>query len=205
MIDRTGETYGRLTIIGDAPRENKQARRVFVQCNCEAKTIKSVLLHSLRCGETKSCGCWCKENAKVKSTTHGMTKHPLYRIWAGIIKRCTNPNNKSFKNYGGRGIFVCNKWKKFENFYSDMHQTYKPELSIERIDNDKGYSPDNCKWATNSEQVRNRRMTIFITMNGKTQCVKDWANEMNVNYRNSLNKLKKGKSPHEIFNIKIEG
>jgi hypothetical protein len=86
-----------------------------------------------------------------------------------------------------------------------MHQTYKPELSIERIDNDKGYSPDNCKWATNSEQVRNRRMTIFITMNGKTQCVKDWANEMNVNYRNALNKLKKGKSPHEIFNIKIEG
>lgn len=195
-----GEKYGRLTIIGEL-EHNGRSRKVIVKCECQISTIKSVLLSSLKNGETKSCGCWSRESAKLRATTHGMTKHPLYRIWAGIIKRCTNPKNHAYKNYGGRNIIVCEEWRKFENFYADMHKTYKAGLSIDRIDNDKGYSKDNCQWATNAQQVRNRRMTIFITMNGETKCVKDWATQTNVDYKKSIVRIHKGESPYLIFNI----
>jgi hypothetical protein len=107
-----------------------------------------------------------------------------------MLTRCTNPNNTHFHNYGGRGITVCDRWKTFENFYTDMGD--KPEgMSIDRIDNDKGYSLENCRWATRTEQTRNRKLTRIIEFNGQKRCVAEWAELMGISYKILRNRLDK--------------
>jgi len=108
---------------------------------------------------------------------HGMHKTTIYKLWTSMMQRCTNPAGKDYPRYGGRGITVCERWTRFENFYADMG--LRPEgKTLDRIDNDKGYSPDNCRWATLQEQMRNSRQTVMITRDGKTQCLKDWQRDL---------------------------
>lgn len=155
-----GDRFGRLVVISES--EQTGSTRRFL-CKCDCGSISTVALRRLNAGKTKSCGCLAREITGIRSTTHGHSRGgratSTYLIWAGMIQRCTNPTLKAWKDYGGRGIRVCDRWlASFENFLSDMGERPK-ELSIDRINNDGNYEPSNCRWATRTEQVRNRRVS----------------------------------------------
>jgi hypothetical protein len=129
---------------------------------------------------------------------HGFAKkgsvHPLYKVWLAMKQRCTNPNNAHWADYGGRGIMLCGPWHTFEGFYADMWEGYATGLTLERIDNDKGYARDNCRWATRAEQTRNNRRNVWVTFRGKTQVLQDWAKELGVSRQAFYYWVKKGYS-----------
>jgi hypothetical protein len=157
--DIKGKHFGRLVVL-NLFRRNKRTWSV-VKCDCGK--IKEVLVSSLnRDKGTKSCGCLQSEIAKLNKggiVKHGMCGSPIYHAWSAMIQRCTNNNSPYYKNYGGRGIKVCDRWLKFENFHDDMKDKPSKKLTLERIDNEKGYFKENCRWATMQEQSRNKRNT----------------------------------------------
>ena len=148
----TGDIYGRLEIIGDAPYRTKD-RRVYVRCSCG--TTKDVLLGDLRRGDTVSCGCFLKEAI----TKHGDAHARLYRTYNAMLNRCYLPTTESFQNYGGRGITVCSEWRtSYETFRSwALSNGYSDDLTLDRKNVNGNYEPDNCRWATRVTQQRNRR------------------------------------------------
>lgn len=149
-IQMIGIKYGKLTVIEEAEKVTKALR---YKCKCDCGNFYVVTGGDLRNGHTKSCGCWKKEFKK----THGMSETSEYTIWEGIIQRCTNPNSNAYKHYGGRGITVCERWLKFENFFEDIGK--KPKgLTIERKNNELGYFKENCCWDTYLVQTRNQRI-----------------------------------------------
>lgn len=154
-IDLTGKTFGKLTVLERAG-QNKN-RNALWKCQCECGLIKITSGRLLRNGDSKSCGCLRLDSCIKTHTIHGMSKSPEFAIWAAMIQRCQNPKNIGYKDYGGRGITICERWlNSFENFFIDMGP--KPEKhSIDRINNDRGYSPENCRWATCHEQRMNQR------------------------------------------------
>ena len=141
-----------------------KARFGIYKCFC-GKEFKANT-YSITKGNTSSCGCYAIEKIKDANTKHGLKKHRLYNVWSGIIKRCNNKSNKSYKNYGARGITVCDRWLDVANFIEDIYPTYQEGLSIDRINNDEGYSPDNCRWATRVTQARNTRILMCTNKTG---------------------------------------
>lgn len=139
----------------------------------------------------------------VHTRTHGMSKTRIYKTWGAMRERCENPHNKSFHRYGARGIFVCERWRRFENFYADMGDC-PPGLSIERIDNDGPYSPENCRWATKSEQASNRRSNHIVEYQGRAMSVRDWASELGLIYGTLLNRLRRGRPLEEALSAKLD-
>jgi len=123
---------------------------------------------------------------------HGLVDVPEYRVWGDMRSRCANPRTNHWKNYGGRGITVCERWCRFENFYADMGPRPSAAHTIERKDNDKGYEPDNCKWATRTTQVRNRRNTVRLTAHGKTLPLIEWARLLGIRYKTLYARYKHG-------------
>lgn len=147
LVNLTGKFFGRLTVLERAG-SNKQGASLWV-CKCACGQEAVVRSDSLQSEHTKSCGCLQIE----KSTTHGQADTRLYRVWRNMLARCGNPKNLFYKDYGARGITICSEWTKFEPFYSwAMANGYTDELTIDRLNNDKGYSPRNCRWATMQEQ-----------------------------------------------------
>lgn len=148
-------------------------RLVYWNCLCICGTFRPIRGTRLKSGYTVSCGCYQKEIGKTAGITHGMSKDPTHIIWRAIKHRCYNPKATVYKYYGERGIKLCDRWLKFENFLTDMGE--KPEgLSIERKDNNLGYFKNNCKWATQKEQANNKRNNVWITVDGITHNVTQW-------------------------------
>lgn len=150
--DLTGMSFGHLSVLSrDVSSKSNQAKWI---CKCHCGKELSVTGNDLRSGQY-SCGC-----TRYRKRTHGKSNSRTYRIWVGMIQRCTNPNISAYKYYGGRGISVCDRWMNFENFYADMGDSNG--FSIERINNDEGYSPENCKWVGKLEQTKNKRNVRLV-------------------------------------------
>lgn len=181
-INLSGDKYGRLTVISKAPhRLVSGVKRTVWNCVCECGGHIAVTTNSLRRGNTKSCGCQKRDATVARNTTHGNSKHPLYQRWAGMVQRCNNPNHIGYKNYGAKGVKVCESWLKFENFLADMGEP-KPGESLDRYPNAGGnYEPGNCRWATAAEQSRNTNRNVIVTVDGKSMTVRDWEIEKGVN------------------------
>lgn len=152
-----GEKFGLLSVTEICrERVGAKLRNYFIcDCACGASALK-LDSYRVRTGKTQSCGCRNAELSKQRRLRHGMSNAPIYAVWAAMIRRCTAVNNKSFPDYGGRGITVCKRWRKFDNFLADMGVP-SPGLTLERINNDGNYEKGNCKWATRKQQAMNRR------------------------------------------------
>lgn len=153
LIDLTRQTFGRLTVIERTGTSCD--RQPLWRARCECGNAVIVRGPHLRSGKIKSCGCFHLEQI----TTHRQTDQPIYRTWAMMLQRCRNPDYTHYHHYGGRGVCVCEAWLTFEGFYQDMGPTWRPGLTLDRIDVDGNYTPDNCRWATRAVQSRNRRKT----------------------------------------------
>ena len=166
----TGKVFNRWRVLhlglpGPSPKYDTQ----WV-CQCVCGTVRVVSASNLVSGKTKSCGCYARE-VRVK---HGLSKTPVHAVWRAMIQRTTNPNHDQYDDYLGRGISVSESWREFLNFYADMGEPPK-EHTLERIDNDKGYNKENCRWAPWSDQARNKRTNYKVTHQGNTKCLQDWA------------------------------
>jgi hypothetical protein len=194
--------FGRLTIIAEEGTDKWRRRLVKCLCDCGKDTI--VRFYSLKSGNTRSCGCLFKEiNFGITAITHGATKDRkvtrAYQAWKAMKVRCQNTKSKYFKNYGGRGITICERWQSFTNFLADMGEC-PAGLSLERSNNNGNYEPGNCKWTTMEEQNRNRRSNVFITFEGRTQCMSDWANEFHLRPGALRYRLSRGWPVYRAFN-----
>ena len=166
--------FGRLVVIEKAKSlQYKHGKKSAWKCLCDCGKTSIVETNHLKTGHTKSCGC-------MERKTHDMSYSKPYKVWANMKNRCENTTIPNYKNYGGRGIIFNPKWEKFVNFWNDMKEGYKKGLSIERIDNNKGYSKENCKWATVEEQQNNRRNNHYITYKDKTMNITQWAKELGI-------------------------
>ena len=180
IIDRTGSKFGKLTVLGLSCLRGHN-RLCFVTCDCG--TTKEVVQSRLTTKNkpVRSCGCLAKEN---HYRTHGSTKHKFYPVWRAMTGRCYNETNKSFVNYGGRGIDVCCEWltdaNKFIAWLED--NKYEKGLEIDRVDNNKGYSPENCRVVTPSENCRNRRNNLYVNFKGKKVLLIEIAEEYGIKY-----------------------
>jgi len=181
--DLTGFHFGKWTVIkqvGEIPRKNYAESVWLCRCDCgvEKPVRARLLLH--KTSNSRSCGCARAETQRIKPSRlkHGLSKkHPLYKVWKTMRQRCSNPNNKKYHRYGARGIRVCERWDDFENFVEDMGPSYVPGLTIDRRDNDLGYSPDNCRWVSHLIQANNtskqQRHLVILPSHGFTEA--DWA------------------------------
>lgn len=163
-IDISGMKFGKARVLYRA--SNDKYGNAMWSCMCDCGTRFITLGHHLRSGKTKSCGCLQKESAKALKYKHGYSYTRIYGIWSGMIERCGNPNHTSYKNYGGKGVFVCDEWKDAESFIAwALSNGYKDGLSIDRRETDKGYSPENCRFVTRIDQNRNTSRNRFVSFN----------------------------------------
>ena len=173
--DLIGKRFSKLTVVSRAENSRHMKARWFCSCDCGGSTTTTT--GDLKNGHTTSCGCHFRAMASKANITHGHTKdgiNPTYKSWASMIQRCNNPKNPNFADYGGRGITVCHEWSSFDGFLTDMGE--RPDgLTIERINNEIGYSKENCRWATRADQMANTRNNIHITINGETRILVDWS------------------------------
>jgi len=186
----SGQTFGLLTVMDRTKIGN---RKVYYECKCACGNTVIVESYNLKSGHTKSCGCIGRQKAKNRmievNTTHGMTHTRFYSIYCSMKKRC-KPYHRHYKDYGGRGIFVCSKWEKsFENFKNDMYESYLDHVnkfgenntSIDRIDTNESYCKENCRWSTNIEQNNNKRNTRYFTYNGECKPLRYYSTKYNIN------------------------
>lgn len=168
-IDVTGEKFGKLTAIRNSGFD-KTSRSLW-ECICECGGTKTVTITKLRTGVVRSCGCLLLEPRHV---THGKSDSSTFRTWANMKYRCSNPKNRDWKHYGGRGIKFCDRWKRFENFLEDMGDR-PPGKSLERINVNGDYEPSNCRWAGVREQQQNKRNTVRLTIGSQTKTISEWS------------------------------
>ena len=176
-LNLVGQKFNRLKVLAFHSIKNN-ATQWLCKCDCGETII--VAGYRLKNGHTQSCGCLAKENFKRITTKHGFSNHSAYHIYLNIIERCYNANNKMFKYYGGRGITVCTRWlgvDGMKNFLSDVGAR-PPGHDLDRKDNNKGYSPANCRWTTRANNMRNTRRNRNIEFNGKSQFLTAWANDI---------------------------
>ena len=207
-VDLTGQRFGMLTVLGVSkdvyidPKRGSHYKKW--DCKCDCGRIISVRTSALTCGgnsrgHTRSCGCERMQHMLETRIIHGESKTRIYKIWIGIKKRCYNKNCKSYENYGGRGIRVCEEWENdYEAFKKwSLENGYNDLLTVDRVNVDGDYSPENCRWVNHHVQANNTRSNRLITFNGKTQTLSDWASEYNINYSTLFSRLYRGWSIEE--------
>ena len=199
--DAIGKRYGRLTVIEIAGKGSHN--RTLMKCKCDCGNEKVVPFGNLNTGRSNSCGCLERENYERLGNlnkTHGESKTRLYKEWKGMYTRCYNPNRHTYSNYGGRGIKVSEQWKTFEEFKKwALSNGYSDNLSIDRIDVNGDYEPNNCRWITMKEQSLNKRNTIYVTYQGEKKPLKIWAKELNISYWTLKGRHTKGWTDREII------
>ena len=176
--DYTGNRYGRLVVTGFSHHDSR--RKSYWNATCDCGNTKVVAGYNLGTN-VNSCGCLNREMSIARSTTHGLGKPSGYVTWCNIRQRCGNPKSQFYYRYGGRGITVCDRWKKFEAFMEDMGEP-PSGMTIERINNDLGYSKENCRWASRVEQARNRSTSSFFEHNGETLTLAALAEKIGMRY-----------------------
>lgn len=181
----TGRTFSRLTALRIADRRSADGRLMY-ECSCSCGALVVVVGKRLWSGDAKSCGCI---HAEGLNRRHGYSHTPLHDCWIGMRKRCRNPKSNSYKNYGARGIRVCERWERFENFLQDMGPSFREGLALDRINNDGNYEPGNCRWATLSQNARNKRNTKIITIHGVRKPLASFAEEHGINRYTLLSRV----------------
>jgi len=190
-----GDVVGSCIFLEERPikviGESKTKRRfALFECSC-GKSFEATILQ-VKNGNTKSCGCLRDNKIKeqgFKNSTHGQRKHPLYKMWQGMLRRCNDPKDFGYYNYGGRGIKVCHRWKDINNFLEDMYNSYKPGLELDRIDVNGNYEPENCRWVTRKQNMNNMRRNRIVEYNGIKKTVSEWSDELNIPYKRLLARL----------------
>lgn len=187
LIDLIGRKFGRLTVIERAKNAKGGKSRWLCRCSCSEQNEVIVIGTDLTRGHTQSCGCFMREQSKKYNIKHGKVYTRLYMTWKNMKNRCNNPNSDDYRIYGAEGKTVCPEWldkeNGFINFYNwSMANGYRADLTIERIDGTKGYSPDNCRWTTAKEQANNTRRNHIIEYKGKKQTMKQWSEELHIKY-----------------------
>lgn len=198
LKDMTGQKFGKLRVLARARPDHRSGARWACVCDCGG--FKIVYGPNLRQGDTTSCGCVHKAQLAARNFIHGAavradTKSE-FRIWCDMQKRCYCKTSSGYQNYGGRGIDVCRRWQKsFEDFYRDMGPRPSKRHSIERVENNLGYSPENCIWATPETQANNNRRSVRVTFRGQTKLLKVWCELLGLNRAKVRQRLYKGWSP----------
>lgn len=188
-----GKRFGRLVVAARAPND-RQGKAMWV-CHCDCGGEKTIRGYDLTGGRVKSCRCFHRELV----LSHGLSRTREYRVWIDMIRRCENPKNKSYANYGGRGITVCERWRLFEHFIADMGSRPSSKHQIDRKNNDLGYEPNNCQWATTKQQARNKRKTIFVILNGEQLSLADACDRTGVKYSTAQGRHYLGMTDAEIL------
>jgi len=204
-IDLTGQTVGRWAVLARA--ENSPAGGTRWRCRCACGVERVINGIVLRDGRSQSCGCLKLEGLAARSTKHGHAAaagaSPTYHSWAGMWARSTNPRHGAFGYYGGRGLVVDEAWRDFGVFLADMGEK-PPGTSLERIDNDRGYGPGNCRWATAVEQARNQRKNRILTHpGGRSATVAEWAESLGMNYQTLYDRLRQGWSDERALTTPV--
>lgn len=203
LIDLTGQKFGRLLVKERQGSDSWRSTLWLCQCECGNECIVSS--NNLMKHHTQSCGCLQRERAAKANTTHGLRHTRLYDIWNAMLARCHRKNTKAYPMYGGRGIVVCDEWRKdFKAFYDwAMANGYNDELSIDRIDNDKGYSAYNCRWATTSTQANNKRSNVSVEYNGEVHTIAEWSQILGIKQATLRKRIRCGWSVAKAFNREV--
>ena len=204
--DLTGRRFTNWSVVSQAPNHITPSGNSFTawNCKCDCGTERVVLGNALKSGRSTSCGCIHKliqaDVARANFSTHNETKTRLYQIWAGMRKRCNNPNASNYPNYGGRGISVCNEWNDYIVFRDwALANGYDDSKSIDRIDVNSGYSADNCRWVGSVAQANNRRNTKYYMVDGISKSLAEWAREFDIPYKTLWKKVKAGNQLKDII------
>lgn len=185
-----GERFGRLVVAEILPGKNGHT---VLRCRCDCGSECTPRQDHILNGRTKSCGCYNREVAKSNNTTHGKSDSKPYNSWVSMKARCENEGNTEYSRYGARGIKVCERWRNsFAEFWKDMGSTYRDGMSIDRIDVNGDYCPENCRWATPVEQANNKRNNFYISRNGETKSLAEWCRICGLRYKSVHARIKAG-------------
>lgn len=197
-----GQKFGRWLVLERSHANSHYS--YFWSCVCDCGTRRNVLQKSLLSGLSRSCGCLKREVASETSKKHGLSNTKEYKIWAGIKDRCHNPDTPSYKNYGARNIRVCQRWlDSFEDFMEDMGERPSPLHTVDRINNNEGYFPSNCRWATRKQQQRNSRQNRLLTYMGKTLCVAEWSEVIGIEDKVLRSRIERGWSVEKALTTPV--
>lgn len=195
-INIVGKKFGMLTVLEECKEHDKHNKIVY-KCQCDCGNICYKQSSPLRTGRTKSCGC----------LKPGISGTKIYNIFYGMKKRCYNKNDPRYEHWGGRGIRICDEWLTSPKTFYDwaINNGYRDSLTIKRLDNNKGYSPDNCKWTTSKEQANNRRSNVYLEYNGEVKTIAQWSEKLNIHYACLWKRHKLGWSDEEcLFGKKVK-
>ena len=205
------QKYNKLTAIKFSHRNKRSKMFWLFRCDCGVEKV--IRVDGVISGHTKSCGCLQRKHISElgKNIVHGMCRTRFHNTWNGMKQRCIDKNLLCYKHYGGRGIKCF--WKSFENFRDDMYESYlrhvkehgEKQTTIDRIDNNGNYEPNNCRWATLEEQQQNKRRSIFITHRGKTRCLKEWAKIVGIKHGSIRGRFYRGWSTKRMIETPIGG